>query len=215
MANLMRIKSEYWKLRTRGFRSLDNTLRGLGVQGAEYWARVVMDRETTRAIEALGPARLKVLEISGVDWKSRCKFREYKSISFPEFDICNSRLDEQFDLVIAEQVWEHLQFPFRAARNVHGMLALGGYFLVTTPFLLKVHHVPVDCSRWTELGLRNMLAESGFPLENISTGSWGNRACLTANLNRWVPYRPWLHSLRNEPDFPVHVWALAQKTSVN
>jgi hypothetical protein len=91
------------------------------------------------------------------------------------------------------------------------MLKSDGYFLITTPFLLRVHNFPIDCSRWTETGIKYFLAECGFDIERIQTGSWGNRACIQANFLNWAIYRPWFHSLKNEPDFPVVVWALAQK----
>ena len=91
------------------------------------------------------------------------------------------------------------------------MLRPGGHFLVTTPFLIRVHRIPIDCSRWTETGLKCLLVECGFRSESIRTASWGNRACFRGNFPRLAAYLPMLHSLRNEPDFPVVVWALAQK----
>lgn len=176
------------------------------------WLRVVMNRETKALVDGLNPAALKALEISGRGWDVPGYFREYRSLSFPDYDVCAGPYPEAFDLVIADQVFEHLLWPYRAGRNVHAMLNPGGHFLVSVPFLVKVHRYPVDCSRWTELGLKHFLAECGFPLENIVTGSWGNRACVRANFGpRWVIYQRWLHSLRNEPDFPIAVWALARK----
>ena len=91
------------------------------------------------------------------------------------------------------------------------MLEPGGYFLVSTPFLVKIHNYPTDCSRWTETGLKHLLAECGFPLESTITESWGNTECVIANLSGWVPYQAGAHSLENQPDMPYHVWALAQK----
>ena len=91
------------------------------------------------------------------------------------------------------------------------MLRAGGYFLVSTPFLVRIHDYPVDCTRWTEIGLKYFLAECGFALDGIQTGSWGNRACVKANFGGWVRYRRRLHNLKNEPDVPYHVWALARK----
>ena len=170
-----------------------------------------MDRETQRLVEQLEPARLRVLEISGTKWSELARFKEYRTLAYPEFDICHAPLGEQFDLIIAEQVWEHVLQPYRATKHVYAMLPAGGFFLLTTPFLLRVHEQPQDCSRWTEAGLRHLLAEAGFPLEKIRTSSWGNRRCIKANWARWMPYRPGLHSLKNEPAFPVVVWALAQK----
>jgi SAM-dependent methyltransferase len=176
----------------------------------EQWSRVVMRRESRRLIETLGPSGLSALEISGTFW-SNLPFKQYESACYPEFDVCADALPRSFDLIIAEQVFEHLLWPYRAATHVFQMLAPGGYFLVSTPFLLRIHNEPIDCTRWTETGLRHLLAESGFPLTDIQTGSWGNRACVKSNFGWWARYNPWIHSLRNEPDFPVHVWALARK----
>src|SRR5262249_18868680 len=142
----------------------------------DQWSRIVMNKETDRLIRELSPARCSALEISGYDWKDR-GFRQYRSVHYPDFDICVMTLPDRFDIIIAEQVFEHLLWPYRAARNVLTMLNPGGSFLVTTPFLIKLHE-PVDCTRWTETGMKHLLAEAGFPIDKIKTGSWGNRACI-------------------------------------
>ena len=178
----------------------------------QHWGRIVMNRETNKLVQKLSPGRLKALEISGTYWKAT-GFTEYKTVSYPDFDICEEVLGETFDLIIAEQVFEHLKWPYRGGRNVLKMLNSGGHFLVTTPFLILYHGAPGDYSRWTEYGLKHLLAECGFPIENIHTGSWGNRACVKTNFKRWARFRPWIHSLKNEPDFPFVVWALARKNS--
>ncbi|WP_242034243.1 class I SAM-dependent methyltransferase [Richelia sinica] len=170
-----------------------------------------MQQETRKLVEGLQPSQLKVLEISGNYWE-KTGFKEYKAIHYPEYDICETVLPKTFDLIIADQVFEHLLWPYRAGKNVYQMLNPGGYFLISTPFLVRIHNYPIDCSRWTEIGLKYFLAECGFPLETTQTGSWGNRACIKANWRDWVIYRPiFLHSLKNEPDFPYCVWALTQK----
>jgi SAM-dependent methyltransferase len=175
------------------------------------WLRVVMNQETEQLVRSINPTTKSSLEISGDFW-NRGLFAEYRSLDFDEHDICRGPLNEQFDVILAEQVFEHLLWPYRACRNVYDMLNPGGYFLITTPFLLKIHNYPVDCSRWTELGLKYFLAECGFPLDDIQTGSWGNRKCATAHFgDRWQIYVPWLHSLRHEPEYPISVWALAKK----
>lgn len=176
----------------------------------EQWLRIVMNQETERLIERMSPATLRALEISGDTWSRPGLFKEYTSRGFPEYDVCERPLDDRYDLVIAEQVFEHLLWPYRAARHVHQMLAPGGAFLVTTPFMVRVHNHPVDCSRWTELGLKHFLAEAGFPLEGIETGSWGNRQAVIGNLERWRVYRPGAHSLANDWRYPAVVWALAR-----
>jgi SAM-dependent methyltransferase len=194
----------------RRFRSVIKSLITLGAN-EEQWSRIVMNRETREMINSLQPSTLEVLEISGKRWGEWATFKDHKSVYYPEFDISETTLEETFDLIIAEQVFEHLLWPYRAGKNVHKMLNSGGHFLVTTPFLIRIHNHPVDCSRWTETGIKYFLAECGFDLERIRTGSWGNRACVRANFSRWWEYRRLFHSLRNEPEFPVVVWALAQK----
>ncbi|MEG4005732.1 methyltransferase domain-containing protein [Microcoleus sp. Pol11C1] len=177
----------------------------------EDWCRVVMNRETRRIVKSLQPEGLNVLEISGNSWGNWESFKSYKSLKYPDFDICKSCLDETFDLIIAEQIFEHLLWPYRAGKNIYRMLNNKGYFLITTPFLIRIHEHPTDCSRWTETGIKYLLAECGFNLESIQTGAWGNRACVVANFARWEIYNASIHSLTNEPDFPLVVWAIAQK----
>jgi SAM-dependent methyltransferase len=176
------------------------------------WGRVVMNRSCRELVEGLGPEKLDVLEISGDDWgKLSYPFKSFRSANYPEYDVCADPLaDQQFDLIIAEQVFEHLLWPYRAGKNVYQMLRPGGHFLISTPFLVKVHAHPIDCSRWTEMGMKYLLAECGFPIQKIQTFSWGNRACVKAGFKRWARYH-WWRSLRNEPEFPYDVWALAQK----
>jgi SAM-dependent methyltransferase len=192
----------------KGIRARAKSL--FGIEDVQ-WGRLVMNRETRKLVDGLQPDKLKVLEVSGDYWGRPGLFKEYKTVSYPEYDICNSVLPETFDLVIAEQVFEHLLWPYRAGKNIHRMLNPNGHFLITTPFLIRVHDTPVDCTRWTETGIKYFLAECGFPLETIQTGSWGNRACIATNYKKWVTYNPLFHSLHNEPDFPYVVWALARK----
>jgi len=176
-----------------------------------HWSRVVMDRETEKYVTSLHYKAFKALEISGFKWK-RFGFASYRNIEYPEYDICKGPVDnETFDIVIAEQLLEHLLYPSRAVKNVYHMLNPGGLAVITTPFLLKIHNSPIDCSRWTELGLKYLLAEGGFDLKKITVGSWGNEACVVASLKEWEDFNPDIHSLKNEPDFPIVVWAFAHK----
>jgi SAM-dependent methyltransferase len=175
-----------------------------------HWCRAVMNAQTHELVKTLEPERLDVLEISGVGWHDLARFKSYRSARYPGLDICSQKLHDQFDLIIAEQVFEHLAYPQRAARNCLAMLRPGGHLLITVPFLIKVHPSPLDCTRWTAEGLRYMLEDCGFYLDRIIVGSWGNRACVAANFEEWPDYNPELHSLINEPEFPLVTWALAQ-----
>jgi SAM-dependent methyltransferase len=178
------------------------------------WCRVVMNAETLRLIRGIQPEQKDVLEISGTAWNGLLPFKSYQSKMYPEIDICAGPIKgRKFDLIIAEQVFEHLQYPYRAGKNLLTMLNPGGYLLLTTPFLIKIHREPVDCTRWTEDGMRHLLEECGFERVNMITGSWGNRACIVANFDNWPEYDSLSHSLENDKDFPMVVWVLAQKSA--
>lgn len=176
------------------------------------WVLLEMHRQCTAFIQSIEPQTKNVLEISAGRFWKQFPFKRYQATQYPGFDICSQQMDERFDLIIADQVFEHLLWPYRAGRNCYEMLADGGYLLISTPFLLRIHAAPHDCSRWTETGLRYFLAECGFDLEQIQTGSWGNRQCIKANFKRWAKKAPW-SSMRNEPNFPVTVWAIARKVA--
>jgi 2-polyprenyl-3-methyl-5-hydroxy-6-metoxy-1,4-benzoquinol methylase len=87
-----------------------------------------MNQQALSLIQSHKPGELKVLELSGKFWRDRCQYREYKAVSYPDYDVCAGPLPETFDLIIAEQVFEHLAWPYRAAKNIHEMLNPGGFF---------------------------------------------------------------------------------------
>jgi SAM-dependent methyltransferase len=174
-----------------------------------HWCRIVMNRATTSHVEALDPGSLDVLEISGSAW-SDFGFRTYEAVDYPAFDISRERTGRSYDLIIAEQVFEHLRYPADAARNVLGMLRVGGTFVITTPFLIRVHPSPLDLWRWTADGLHAFLEDAGF--DEVKAASWGNRDCVSGNFDDWPYYDAEEHSLESEADFPVVVWAIAKKT---
>src|SRR5580658_9692774 len=132
--------------------TLKSRLRGvlnrLGYDTAD-WMRIVMYRRCFEFVRGLGPERLDVLEISaGPQWAREFTFRSYTPTRFPDFDICTQTLPARFDLIIADQLFEHLRWPYRAGRNVLTMLKPGGVFLITVPFLVGNIASPIDCARW-------------------------------------------------------------------
>ena len=94
---------------------------GLQTNPDNQWARIVMNQETDRLIRSLDWEHASTLEISGDKWVN-FGFQHYRSVAFPDYDVCSDVLDEKFDIIIVEQVFEHLLWPYRAARNVFEML---------------------------------------------------------------------------------------------
>lgn len=184
--------------------------------------RITMRKVSRRWIKQLDPPKLQVAEISG-KWGRQFSFASYERFLYPAHDICEGPvLDEagaprQFDLVIADQVWEHLDRPFTATQNVLQMLRPGGCFYIATPFHVPFHGAPVDCTRWSARGLKNLLIEAGFPRGDIRARQWGNAAAARRNIETqqsgdWPPvYDPETDDLTNDPDFPIMSWAIARK----
>ncbi len=180
--------------------------------------RIVMYRTTRAWLQELDLAAMAAAEVSGKHGR-RYPFKSYERFRYPAHDICEGPYRDaagevrQFDIVLANQVWEHLDRPYTATRNVIEMLRPGGYFWVAVPFFIPYHGDPVDCSRWTARGLKNLLVEAGFDADNVRSEQWGNRLAGLRNMGEvWPPeYDPERDNLDNDPAFPICAWALARK----
>lgn len=197
-----------WQLLPARVRQPVYTLR-YGAPPDRQWLREVMNRDLGALFADLGPERLDVVEVSG-DLRSEVPWRSYRSLQFPDFDLCEpGQHPGRYDLVICEQVLEHVRDPLAAARTLRALCREDGHVLVSTPFLLRVHGSPDDFWRFTPRGLWKLLESQG--LSPLWVRSWGNRRAVAANLRRWRTYRPW-HSLRNHPEVPMVLWSLARRT---
>lgn len=154
-----------------------------------------------------------ILEVSpgwNATWRS-IPSKSYSTCDYPDFDIAKDVLPQQFDFVIADQVLEHVLDADSAMRNIYAMVKPGGYALVATPFLFRVHARPHDFRRWTEAGLRHLLQTGGFAEHDIDSHSWGNKKCARAHIGGPVRSYGWGRDLSNDQEYPVMVWAFARK----
>jgi SAM-dependent methyltransferase len=177
----------------------------------DQWQRVVMNKAIDAHIASLDPGTRSAVEISG-DSHADKPWRKYTSLNYPDFDLCAPLDDrDRFDVVICEQVLEHVVDPWGAAANLRGLANPGGHVIVSTPFLIKVHELLLfgmaDYWRFSPRGLQLLLESGGLKVDGVST--WGNRPCVIGNLRRWSAYRPW-HPLGNDDDLAVQVWAFAR-----
>jgi SAM-dependent methyltransferase len=178
----------------------------------EQWQRMHLNGAVDAHLRSLDVGALRAAEISGDSHGGR-GWKEYESLMYPEFDIGAPVAEPgRFDVVICEQVLEHVPDPWAAAANLRELTAPGGHVIVSTPFLIRIHELPAydmrDYWRFTPRGLRTLLEGAGLEVSEVS--SWGNRDCIVGNFDRWPAYR-WWHSLRDEPDLPVQVWAFARR----
>ena len=180
--------------------------------------RVVQGPASRRIVKSLGPKSLDVAEVSG-KWGVQFDFKSYRQIWYPEYDVCAGPSRDEagavlaFDLILANQVWEHQDRPYAASRNVLEMLRPGGYFFVAVPFFVPFHAAPQDCSRLSARWLTNLLIEGGFEDSAIHADQWGNRHVAQRNMEeKWPPeYDPETDDIKNDPKMPICSWAIAQK----
>jgi SAM-dependent methyltransferase len=189
----------------------DEELFPEATSGPDQWQRIVMDEAIGAHIDALGPEGLRAAEISGDNHAGR-PWQSHTALNYPAFDVCAPSGDEgTFDVVICEQVLEHVIDPWAAARNLRGLTVPGGHVIVSTPFLIKVHELALfgmnDYWRFTPRGLRVLLESAGLEVDEVRT--WGNVPCVVGNLRRWSSYRDF-HPLDDDPELAVQVWAYAR-----
>ena len=113
--------------------------------GYDYtnWNRVELYKFSNQFLNTLDTANLDVLEISsGNYYKDNYKFNSYTEANFPEFDVCKDTLEDKYDLIIADQVFEHLLHPYSATKNVFSMLKPEEFFLFQPPFLSNSTIIP-------------------------------------------------------------------------
>lgn len=77
------------------------------------------------------------------------------------------------DLVICESLFEHLEQPERAVREMHRILKPGGTLYVVTPFMLGFHSSPHDFYRWTLPGMKILLKDFSIAESGIAVGPTG------------------------------------------
>ena len=178
---------------------------------AEHWQRVAMSQAVDAYIGSLHPHELTAAEISG-DTHAKKPWKSHTSLNYPSFDLC-ADLDARSSSSTwssASRCWSTWWTRAPQPPTFARLCAAGGHVIVSTPFLVKVHELPMyamnDYWRFTPRGLQTLLERTGLEVDTV--GSWGNRACVVGNFDRWSAYRPW-HPLRNEPDLPLQVWAFA------
>lgn len=178
------------------------------VEGESQWLRSVLTPDARRTFDSLVPSSLAVVEVSGETWKD-LPWASHTGLSFPGFDLCEppQEIPGPFDLVICEQVLEHVVDPLAAVSTLRRLCKPDGHVFVSTPFLVRLHDYPGDYWRFTPDGLDRLLRCQG--LEPVWVRSWGNRRVIVASFDRWATRLPW-QTLRNEPQLPAVVWSLAR-----
>ncbi len=144
-------------------------------------------------------------------------FATVESTLFPYTDLCAlPHKDDTFNMVVSDQVLEHVHDPEAAISESVRVARPGGLIVHTTCLINPVHGRP-DYWRFTPDGLALLVPEGATV---VATGGWGNPLVwlVVALGARFVPvpHAKWhpLHWLAtwNHPDWPVVTWAVLKKS---
>jgi SAM-dependent methyltransferase len=90
--------------------------------------------------------------------------------------------DGSVDVVVCNQVLEHVQDAGRSVAEAFRVLRPGGWYVGSVPHVSPVHLEPYDFRRFTDLGLTQILTGGGFADVRVegNTGAFGAAALLLA-----------------------------------
>ena len=141
---------------------------------------IYADHNTTKAVtvrlsELLQsyPLDALMLNIGAGETKMDPRMKTLEIEQAPGIDIVGSATDlpiasDSLDFIVTQEVLEHVDDPFQAAREIHRVLKPGGKVFVQLPFIIGYHPCPVDYWRFTEQGIQQLARQAGFL--NIETG---------------------------------------------
>ncbi len=89
-----------------------------------------------------------------------------------------SAMSNDYDCVLSSQVLEHVQSPGSYLAECFKVLKPGGHLILSTHGLFEDHACPYDYWRWTVYGLRKLVEEVGFTVEQIKKVTTGPRAAM-------------------------------------
>lgn len=186
----------------------------------------------TRMFSALSlPLGGAILGISGLkyfigsrNYKPPCQIiapeASITQVDYPQIDMRNLPYhDEQFDVVIADQVIEHIEGDVQQAVNeARRVLKKEGILIMGTAFIHPIHYGPKDMWRFSPDALRYLCRDFS---EIIQCEGWGNRFVhalffLYPPARDWqVPKRRWsfrrLLVTYNDNNYPHSTWIIARK----
>jgi SAM-dependent methyltransferase len=75
--------------------------------------------------------------------------------------------DAVFDLVLSQEVLEHVRDPFQAVREMKRVLKDGGILYLQVPFIIGYHPGPTDFWRFTKEGICEMVQQAGLTCRDL------------------------------------------------
>ncbi|HRR48545.1 MAG TPA: methyltransferase domain-containing protein [Bacteroidales bacterium] len=94
---------------------------------------------------------------------------------FIQDDICNSKIEsDSFDLVCSNDMFEHILEPWLAAEHCVRICKSGGLLFHITLFYWDLHNSPIDCYRYSHIGLTHLFERTG-KVKTINCGYYQHK----------------------------------------
>ncbi|MER8841279.1 class I SAM-dependent methyltransferase [Mesorhizobium sp. M0913] len=162
-------------------------------------------RRANEEFAATVPIGSRVLDAGAGDQPYRHLFAhcEYEAADFELVDkvyakstyVCNLEEipveDARFDIIIFNQVMEHLIHPMLVLHELRRVLKPGGRMICSAPLFYEEHEQPYDFYRYTKFAWRAMMNEAGFDLLSVEwlEGYFGTVAYQLATAAKYLPSR--------------------------
>lgn len=137
-----------------------------------------------------------------------------------EYDIEEDQFpDDRFDVVIVDQVLEHVPHVMKAVKQCVRICKPGGILIFGSPWVYPYHAAPKDFWRISRDAYELMFDE--FGVETIKIDGWGHKKALilgnatdgflTTNRTVEMAEEAGLFEEENDPDHAIEVWAVGRK----
>jgi SAM-dependent methyltransferase len=136
--------------------------------------------------------------------KERQQSWEFSAREYPFVDIHNlCFMNGELDMIIADQVLEHVAKPWIGANEMWRVLRQGGVAVCASPFLLHIHPNPDDYWRMSKSAYKVLFPEEKWT--TLTLGQWGTKEIIQWAFNdKYVKgfAGNWIHIERAEEEIP-------------
>ncbi len=125
-----------------------------------------------RCLTDMGPGS-RGLEVGAGSSRLHAALVTLDLVPGPTIDVCATAeclpfSDGVFDVVVSQEVLEHVRDPFRAMQEMRRVLKPGGLIYCQVPFVIGYHPGPTDFWRFTREGIRELIEQAGLRCHQIN-----------------------------------------------